>query len=158
MIKHFAKRPLAVAFVAGLVAAGAATLAVADGEFLAGNHDRSHGWGHVARQSDAPKQIVIDNLDNFVVSKGDPDQAALTQEVCGDCHSTDYPATQLKMSCAAWGKEIVKMGNTFGAVVPWKEDGISKANLTDILHYLADNYGQGAAACVGNELDPLILD
>ena len=105
------------------------------------------------------KTIVIDNLDTSVFDKGDPAVAATAQEVCGDCHSTDYPTTQPKLNCAGWGKEIVKMGNTFGAVIAWNEDGVSKDELNEILPYLTDNYGSGgSSACTGHELDPIQLN
>ena len=50
------------------------------------------------------------------------------------------------------------MGNTMGAVVPWEEDGVDKAKLEIILHYLVDNYGDNSTACTGHELDPLPLN
>ncbi|MDZ4262713.1 MAG: hypothetical protein U1B30_10320 [Pseudomonadota bacterium] len=73
--------------------------------------------------------------------------AAIAHEVCGDCHSVDYLTTQPKLSCATWARDIVKMGNTFDARIPWQEDVVTYSTLNTILVYLADNYGQGSAGC-----------
>jgi len=89
-------------------------------------------------------------------TKGDPAAAAHAQAICGDCHSTDYPTTQPKLNCATWANEIIKMGNTFRANIPWTEDGITKAELYDILAYLNTNYGAGDT-CSATALDPLNL-
>jgi len=146
MTKRFlGKTLLAAGGVAALIAVGM-TAANADGN----HHDRN------IHLSDRPKTIVIDNLDTAMFTKGDPAAAAVAQEICGDCHSTDYPTTQPKLSCAGWAGEIIKMGNTFRANVPWTEDGITKAQLYDILAYLNTNYGQGDA-CSATALDPLKL-
>lgn len=111
--------------------------------------DGRHGERHDGRVqlSNRPKTIIIDNLDTSTFGKGNPAIAAMAHEVCGDCHSIDYPTTQPKLSCAGWAKEIVKMGNTFGAQMPWHEDVVTYSMLNTILVYLADNYGQGSANC-----------
>lgn len=128
--------------------AGAVTVAHADDDrgdrHYEKHHEKHDGKVHLSKR---PKTIVVDNLDTFVLSKGDPEVAALAQEVCADCHSTDYPATQPKLSCAVWAKEIVKMGNTFDGYMPWQEDGVTYSMLNTVLVYLADNYGQGSADC-----------
>ena len=144
MAKQFMNKTFLAAMGAGALNALSVTIANADDHRSDGDRD--------LRLSDRPKEIVIDNLDTFTVDN------ELTQEVCGDCHSTDYPATQPKLNCTGWGKEIVKMGNTMGAVTPWNEDGVTKEELYQILHYLADNYGQGADGCTGSELDALPLN
>lgn len=97
--------------------------------------------------SKRPKTIVIDNLDTSTFSKGNPAIAAIAQEVCSECHSVDYTTSQPTLSCAVWAKEIVKMGNTFGAQIPWQENAVSYSTLNTILVYLADNYGEGSATC-----------
>ncbi len=97
--------------------------------------------------SKRPKTIVLNNLDTSIFNKGDAAVAAVAQGICGDCHSSDYPTTQPIASCAAWAKEIVKMGNTFDAKIPWAVDGVTYSTLNSILVYLADNYGQGSASC-----------
>jgi hypothetical protein len=136
MTKRFlGKTLLAASGVAALIAVGM-TAANADGR-----HDRG------IRLSDRPKTIVIDNLDTAMFTKGDPAAAAVAQAICGDCHSTDYPTTQPKLSCKTWAAEIVKMGKTFRAGIPWQEDGITYTQLNTILVYLADNYGAGSASC-----------
>ena len=145
MAKPFFVKTLLTVVGAGALIALGATAAIAGSDHRG---DRDHD----IRLSDRPKEIVVDNLDTFTVSN------ELTQEVCGDCHSTDYPATQPKLSCAGWGKEIVKMGNTMGAVTPWNEDGVTKEALYQILNFLADNYGQGTDGCTGSELDALPLN
>jgi hypothetical protein len=119
----------------------------------------SRDSGKPLKLSNRPKAIVIDNLDTAVFTKGDPATAAVAQEICGDCHSSDYPTTQPKLNCAGWGKEIVKMGNTFNASVAWNEDGVKKETLYQILAYLTDNYGSdGSDKCTGHELDSIPLN
>ena len=109
--------------------------------------------------STSPKTIVITNLDTATFTKGDPAMAAVAQSVCGDCHSSDYPTTQPKLNCAGWGKAIVKMGTTFGAVTPWNQTFLKRDTLKQILSYLTDNYGSGgSAACTGHELDSIPLN
>ena len=142
--RFFGKTMLAAGGVAALIAVGM-TAANADGR-----NDRG------IRLSDRPKTIVIDNLDTAMFTKGDPAAAEYAQEICGDCHSTDYPTTQPKLNCATWAAEIIKMGNTFRANVPWTEDGVTKADLYGILAYLNTNYGAGDA-CAANALDALKL-
>jgi len=139
--RFFGKTLLAAGGVAALIALG----------MSAANAD-----GNGIRLSDRPKTIVIDNLDTAMFTKGDPAAAAHAQAICGDCHSVDYPTTQPKLNCATWAKEIIKMGNTFRANIPWTEDGITKAELYDILAYLNTNYGAGDA-CAANALDSLKL-
>jgi hypothetical protein len=160
MTKRYVPKALLAALGASALIALGGVAANADSGRNDGYHGGDRGNDRGLHLSNRPKEIVIDNLDNFAFTKGDPQQAAHAQEVCGDCHSTDYPATQPKLSCAGWGNEIVKMGNTMGAVTPWQEDGVDKAALRDILHYLADNYGDaaGAAGCMGTELDALPLN
>jgi len=138
----FGKKLLAACGVAVLIALGVSA-ANADG-------------GRRIHLSDRPKTIVIDNLDTAMFTKGDPTAAAHAQAICGDCHSTDYPTTQPKLNCATWAKEIIKMGNTFRANIPWTEDGVTKAELYDILAYLNTNYGAGDT-CSPTALDPLVL-
>jgi len=131
MTKRFlGKKLLAVAGVAALITLNISA-AHADAD-----HDR-----HYIHLSDRPKTIVIDNLDTAKFTKGDPAAAALAQGICGDCHSTDYPTTQPKLSCNGWAKEINKMGTTFRAKLPWAEDGVSYTTLNAILDYLTLNYG-----------------
>lgn len=97
--------------------------------------------------SKRPKVIVIDHLDTSTFSKGNPAIAAVAQEICSECHSVDYTTTQPTLSCAVWAKEIVKMGNTFGARIPWQENVVTYSTLNTILVYLADHYGEGSATC-----------
>jgi hypothetical protein len=144
--RSFGKTLLVAGGVAALIAVGMTAVNADDGR----HHDRG------IRLSDRPKTIVIDNLDTAMFTKGDPAAAAYAQEICGDCHSTDYPMTQPKLNCAGWAKEIVKMGNTFRANIPWTEDGVTKAELYEILAYLNTNYGAGDA-CAANALDTLNL-
>lgn len=97
--------------------------------------------------SKQPKTIVTGNSDTSIFNKGDAVMAAVAQEVCSGCHSVDYTTTQPKLSCAVWAKEIVKMGNTFDARLPWQANVVTYSTLNSILVYLADNYGQGSASC-----------
>jgi hypothetical protein len=141
MTKHFSgKKLLGACGVAALIALG----------MSAANADGDRG-GRI-RLSDRPKTIVIDNLDTAMFTKGDPAAAAHAQEICGDCHSTDYPMTQPKLSCNGWAKEINKMGTTFRGGVPWVEDGVSYSDLNAILEYLTANYGN-AGACAQADYD-----
>jgi hypothetical protein len=139
----FGWRSLAAIGIAATIGIGADNGANAAG----GNGDSRR---HRVYLSDRPKTIVIDNLDTATLDRGDPALAQLTQEVCGDCHSTDYPATQPRLTCGQWASGIVRMGNTFRAAIPWQEDGIGYATLNLILGYLASNYGQGAGSCDTN--------
>lgn len=125
--------------------AGASVVALIVLGVTAANAEDRHGRN--IRLSDRPKTIVIDNLDTAILTKGDPAAAAIAQGICGDCHSTDYIATQPKLSCKQWASEIVKMGNTFDAKIPWHEDNVTYTALNQILVYLAGNYGAGSASC-----------
>jgi len=137
MTKFFSgKTLLAAGSVAALIIAGM-TAANADGD-----RDRDHDR---IRLSNRPKTIVIDNLDTAKFTKGDPVMAARAQEICGDCHSVDYATTQPKLSCKQWASEIIKMGNTFRANVPWLEDGVTRDDLYGVLDYLNKNYGKNDA-------------
>lgn len=140
-----------------LLLAGGVTVLAALGinmAFAEGYPDRAH-----VELSQLPKTIIINNLDTATLDRGDPLLAATAQAACSDCHSTDYIMTQPKLNCAVWGKEIVKMGNVFDGMIPWTLDGVTKAEMYEVLAYLTDNYGSGgSAACTGQELDALPLN
>jgi len=146
MTKRFLSNKLLAA--GGIAALLALSMSAANAD---ADHDRDHDRRYI-HLSDRPKTIVIDNLDNATFTKGDPAAAALAQGICGDCHSTDYPTTQPKLSCNGWAKEINKMGTTFRAKLPWAEanpDGtynVTYTKLQAILDYLTANYGN-AGTC-----------
>lgn len=139
MTKFFGKKLLAAGGVAALIVLGMSAA--------------SADVGRRIHLSDRPKTIVIDNLDTATFTKGGDAWKAgrdTSNAICNDCHSTDYPTTQPKLSCNGWAKVINKMGTTFRANIPWSEDGINYTQLNSILDYLTSNYGNAGTCSDGD--------
>lgn len=158
MKKFYSRKTLlAASGVAALIALGI-TAANADG-MMGKDGRKGGGRANTVTLSDRPKTIVIDNLDTAVFKDDGTGRSSVAQTVCADCHSSDYPTTQPKLSCNGWAKEVNKMGKTFRAYLPWSEidpstgtTTVTYGMLTNILYYLADNYGTGSAGCTSTDL------
>ena len=132
-----------------MLAASVITLAHADDYGRNGENHGHRKYGKKIELSKRPKTIVIDNLNTAMFTRGDHEMAEMAEHVCGMCHSVDYSTTQPKLSCEVWAKEIVKMGNTFGAHEHWEAESFTYTMLNSVLVYLADNYGDsyGSTTC-----------